>query len=245
VNGWTWFFAIVSLLLAVIIAVLTWILRRDRSNHPSGLSLPESSVPSIPTAEVEQLRRDLHEAGGSVARLTKELSLEREQTGRNLETIAKRAEVEIQQRVALARTELEREFAERKRTDRQVSNQLSRAALLAKVAEHMGPLFPGFPYNLKECRHVGEVFDYLVYEGLEAGGDISVIFLEIKSSASGRTRRVTNPREKALRDAIKAGRVHYKVWQPPNAAELERLAREAIESLEVPALTEGGDNADS
>lgn len=242
-SGWAWFFAMVSLLLAAIIAVLTWLIRHSGQSSPDSSLTGADVTRPVDSNDVLKLREERADLSRSVDRLTQELAAERQQTGRNLETIARRAELEIEQRVALEVQRLEAEWHAKKRTDRQVSNQLSRAALLAKIAEHMGPLIPGFPYPLKEVRHIGEVFDFLVYEGLEQvdkdGGEISIVFLEVKTSATGRTRRVTNPREKALRNAVKAGRVRYEVWQPPNAAVLEQMTRHAIEQLEVPALTEG------
>jgi predicted Holliday junction resolvase-like endonuclease len=245
VNGWALFFAIVSLILAVLVAVLTYLVRHsDRSSQVSSSTEAATTRP-VDSAELEELRASNSELAASNGSLVRALEDERSQTQLNLTAMAKRAEEEISQRVEAEVARLRTEFAEQKRTDRQRSNMLSRSALLAKIAEHMGPLIPGFPYDLKECRHVGEVFDYLVYEGLESGGEIDVIFLEIKSSATGRVRRVTNPREKALRDAIKDGRVYYKVWQPPNARDLEALTRKAIEALDLPAIGEGENDAAS
>jgi predicted Holliday junction resolvase-like endonuclease len=106
---------------------------------------------------------------------------------------------------------LELEWAEKKRTDRKVSNARSRSALVAKIAEHMAPMLAGFPYNPKDVRHIGELFDFLVLDGLEDGEIRQVVFLEVKTRASG---RVTNPREVMLRDAIEGGRVIYDVYVP-------------------------------
>lgn len=245
-NGWNLVFAIVSLILAVLVAVLTYLLRRSgQSSQASSSTEAETTHPSGFDEEIERIRDKRDELIETVGRLTAQLEEEQGKTQANLRTVSTNAALEIDRRVSAEVQRLRVEFAEQKRTDRQKSNMISRSALLAKVAEHMGPLIPGFPYNFKECRHIGEIVDYIVYEGLEEGGDISVIFLEIKTSATGRTRRVTNPREKALRSAIDAGRVRYEVWQPPNAAALEKLTRDAIQALEVPALTEGETNDES
>jgi len=225
---WT-LIAVMGALIALLFLAL---LRERRRTTPKP---PETvyQIPQTTTAELAEKDR-------TIGSLTAQLAAEKAQTGKNLEALTKRAELEIAQRVALARQQLEAEFHERKGTDRAVSNLRSRAALLAKVQEHLGPLIPGFPYPLKEVRHVGEIFDFLVYDGLEAGGEISIVFLEVKTSASGRTRRVTNPREKLLRDAIAAGRVRYEVWQPPTPEELEARIEELIaadspEAIEQPS----------
>jgi predicted Holliday junction resolvase-like endonuclease len=103
------------------------------------------------------------------------------------------------------------EYEQKKRTDRQASNARSRTALVAKIAEHLSPLLEGFPYNFKDARHVGEIFDYLVFDGLEEGEIRKVVFLEVKTKRTG---RVSNPREVMLREAIAAGRVSYEVFVP-------------------------------
>lgn len=110
------------------------------------------------------------------------------------------------------RLALEKEYAEKKRAENKLSNQRSRVALVAKIAEHFAPLLEGFPYSFKECRHIGELVDYIVYDGLEEGEIRNVIFLEVKSRRSGI--RVSNPRERMLRDAIDSGRVKYEIFVP-------------------------------
>lgn len=110
------------------------------------------------------------------------------------------------------RQTLDTEYAARKRSDAEASIARSRTMLTAKIAEHVAPLLEGFPYNLKEVRHVGELFDFLVLEGLEDGKIRNVIFLEIKNRRTGN--RVSNPRERMLRDAVEAGRVKYEVFAP-------------------------------
>jgi predicted Holliday junction resolvase-like endonuclease len=107
--------------------------------------------------------------------------------------------------------EQELEYASKRRADRQSSNARSRKALVAKIAEHLAPLLEGFPYNFKDVRHIGELVDFIVYDGLEDGEIREVIFLEVKTSRTG---RVSNPREVMLRAAIDAGRVSYQVFTP-------------------------------
>lgn len=107
---------------------------------------------------------------------------------------------------------LELEFTGRKREEARLTAARSRTALVAKIGEHFAPLLSGFPYNFKDCRHVGELFDFLVFDGLEEGKIKDIVFLEIKTKASGG--RVTNRRERMLRKAIDEGRVRYDVFVP-------------------------------
>lgn len=121
------------------------------------------------------------------------------------------------------RAALELEFAQRKREEAKATAARSRVSLVAKISEHMAPMFANFPYNLKEVRHVGEIFDFLVFEGLEDGRIERVVFLEVKTKKSGA--RVTNPRERMLRDAVRAGRVAYEVYVPDTGdAKIDRAA---------------------
>lgn len=129
-----------------------------------------------------------------------------------LAVTAERLRGEYQLSLSNMRSKLELEFAQRKREEAKKTAQRSRTALVAKVAEHMAPYLAGFPYNPKEVRHWGEIFDFLVLDGLENGKIAEIVFLEVKTSRSGG--RVSNPREKLLRDAVEGGRVRYEVWVP-------------------------------
>ena len=120
-------------------------------------------------------------------------------------------------RLAEERQAMRAEFAEAKRKEAELTAKRSRDALVGKISEHLSPLVPGFPYNLKEVRHVGEMFDFLVYRGLEAGRIEEVVFLEVKSGPGGRK----NPRERMLRDAIDGRRVRYSVFIPELAGAKE------------------------
>jgi predicted Holliday junction resolvase-like endonuclease len=213
-------FSIAAIVILVgIIGILLWSLYRRPTAKPQMIyAIPPETTIALTVKDQ------------TIAELSKSLETAQRENGEALDRMVKKAEEEIETRVAAARAELVAEFQEHKRTDRQVSNRLSRGALLAKVMEHIGPLVPGFPYPLKECRHIGEIFDYLVFDGLESGGEISVVFLEVKTTSTGRTRRVTNPREKALRDAIRKGRVRYEVWQPPTDDQLTEKLEKMIEA---------------
>jgi predicted Holliday junction resolvase-like endonuclease len=85
----------------------------------------------------------------------------------------------------------------------------SRSVLLGQVAEHFAPLLPGFDYNPKDARFLGAPVDYLVFDGMsdaKATDGMEIVFCEIKSGGS----QLTNG-EKAIRDAIKAGRVRFEI----------------------------------
>jgi predicted Holliday junction resolvase-like endonuclease len=85
----------------------------------------------------------------------------------------------------------------------------SRAVHLGGIAEQIAPLLPGFPYDPKDCRWAGQPIDMIVFDGLEGGGDLNVVFLEIKTGQSQRQK--TQRRVKA---AVDAGRVQFREYRP-------------------------------
>ena len=93
----------------------------------------------------------------------------------------------------------------------------SRSVLLGQVAEHFAPLLPGFAYNPKDARFLGQPVDYLVFNGLndsdgprqsDGPGEIEIVFCEIKTGVSQ-----LSANEKAIRDAVAAGRVRFEVMR--------------------------------
>src|SRR6266571_511444 len=83
----------------------------------------------------------------------------------------------------------------------------SRIIHVAKISEQFAPLLPGFPYNLKDFQWVGGTIDAIVWNGLEDGGDVDIIFLDVKTG-----RAKISPRQRRIRDAVEAGRLHFKVF---------------------------------
>lgn len=168
---------------------------------------PPSAEPEYDAtaANVESLRRELQQAEELIDRMRNEATLQ----AARIESREREMALEITEE----KQRLRAEFAESKREAAKLTAARSRVALVAKIAEHMAPLLSGFPYNFKEVRHVGEVFDFLVYKGLESGEIEEVVFLEIKSGTGGRR----NPRERMLKRAVDAGRVRYEVFVPDTA----------------------------
>jgi predicted Holliday junction resolvase-like endonuclease len=114
------------------------------------------------------------------------------------------------------KAKIDLENAEAKVKEAKATAQRSRVALVAKISEHFAPLLAGFPYNFKDARHVGELFDFLVFDGLEDGEIRNIVFLEVKAREAGS--RISNKRERLLRDAVIAGRVRYEVFNPDVSA---------------------------
>lgn len=154
---------------------------------------------------LEALRRELAEKTTEYAAVTARMRAEHEA---QIDKLIRDAEVLVNEHKA----ELDLQFAETKRSEAKKTAARSRTALVAKIAEHLTPFLAGFPYNPKDARHWGEIFDFLVLDGLEDGEIRKIIFLEVKNKRS--RGRITNPREVMLREAIEAGRVAYEIFYP-------------------------------
>jgi hypothetical protein len=126
----------------------------------------------------------------------------------------------LRQRVLLARHREITDTEGRRRVEQ------SRAVLKGQVAEHFAPLLPGFGYHPKDARFLGQPVDYVVFNGLnELGGvtsgtssrprEIEIVLVEIKTGG-GRL----GPGEKAIRDAVAAGRVRFETLRLDGAGRL-------------------------
>ena len=91
---------------------------------------------------------------------------------------------------------------------RQDAVQRSQAVTIGKVHEQLVAYLPEFPFNPKDARFLGSPIDLLVFDGLDAGALQRIVFVEVKTGGAG-----VSPRERQLRDAVRAGRVEWQeVW---------------------------------
>lgn len=100
---------------------------------------------------------------------------------------------------------------------RQDAIQRSLAVTVGKVSEQLVPYLPDFHFNPKDVRFLGSPVDLVVFDGLDAGAVRRVIFIEVKTGASG-----LSTRERQVRDAIQAGNVEWTELRVPSAPELIR-----------------------
>jgi len=82
--------------------------------------------------------------------------------------------------------------------------QRSQAVTVGKVYEQLMPYLPAFQFNPKDARFLGSPVDFVVFDGLDDGQVRRVVFVEVKSGAAQLT-----PRERQVREAVKAGRVGF------------------------------------
>jgi predicted Holliday junction resolvase-like endonuclease len=108
-----------------------------------------------------------------------------------------------------ARVELERWRQEQEQTIRLDAVQRSVAVTKGKVTEHIVPYLPGFDLDPKDVRFLGTPIDLIAFSGLNASEDVEIVFIEVKTGQS-----TLSPRERAVKKAVEAKRVSWRVINP-------------------------------
>jgi predicted Holliday junction resolvase-like endonuclease len=120
----------------------------------------------------------------------------------------------------------EKEAAERARRTRAVKQ--SRSTHLGFISEQLAPLLPGFRYSPKDVQWIGGTVDAVVWNHLEDGGEVEIVFLDVKTGRSRLTER-----QRRIRDAITWRRVAFEEYRPP---ETQPVSEAAL--LELPEVIE-------
>jgi predicted Holliday junction resolvase-like endonuclease len=81
----------------------------------------------------------------------------------------------------------------------------SRAALLKSFMEQIGPLLPGFKYDLNDLRSLWDPVDFVAFHGIGVKRKVdSITFIDIKT---GEDR--LKPVQKTIKDAVEKGKVYF------------------------------------
>lgn len=114
------------------------------------------------------------------------------------------------------------EFPGREAAIREDTKKRSRTSHLASISEQLAPLLPGFRYNPKDVQWIGGggAVDAIIWHGLEAGGEVEVVFLDVKV---GRRAGFTD-NQRRIRDAIMWKRVAFDEYRPPETSPLIQAA---------------------
>jgi len=90
------------------------------------------------------------------------------------------------------------------------SRMRSRTGNLAKAAERVAPLLPGFDYDPADVQWVGGTVDCIVWHGLSRDdAKVEVVLLDVKTGKA-----VLNQRQRRIRDAVREGRVRFEEFRP-------------------------------
>jgi predicted Holliday junction resolvase-like endonuclease len=76
-----------------------------------------------------------------------------------------------------------------------------------KMIEHLVPWMVDCPFDPRDMRFLGSPVDFVAFEGLSSGKEVTVVLIEVKT---GRNDKLT-VREQKVRDAVNAGRVGYRI----------------------------------
>ncbi len=110
------------------------------------------------------------------------------------------------------RLEAERGLKEAEVAARADAVRRSRAVLTGQIGEQLAPFFAGFPCDPADARFVGKPVDFVAFPGASAGAPREVLLIEVKAGDS----RLSAP-ERALKEAVEAGRVRWVEYRLPLA----------------------------
>ncbi|HID08609.1 TPA: hypothetical protein EYP13_00100 [Candidatus Micrarchaeota archaeon] len=78
-----------------------------------------------------------------------------------------------------------------------------------KIVEQLAPYLRSFPYDPHDARFLGSPVDFVVFDGLNSGGEVTIRFVEVKSGKSA-----LGESERRVRDAVEKKRVSFEVFRP-------------------------------
>ncbi len=77
-----------------------------------------------------------------------------------------------------------------------------------RFVEQLAPYLKNFPYDPRDVRFIGAPVDFIVFDGLSDGKDVSIVFVEVKSGKAG-----LNDNERRIREAVEKKRVKYVIFR--------------------------------
>jgi predicted Holliday junction resolvase-like endonuclease len=84
----------------------------------------------------------------------------------------------------------------------------SLAVNVGKAVEKVAPTLPGFPYNIGDCRFLGEPIDYIVFGGVAMKKRIDeLVFADVKTGKAP-----LKDSQRPIKDAVDHNRVELKVY---------------------------------
>ena len=84
----------------------------------------------------------------------------------------------------------------------------SQSAVAGRVFERVAPYLPGFGYNPRDVRFVGDPVDFVVFDGLSEGNVRNVVFVEVKTGLGE-----LNGNERRVKTAISERRVVWSLFR--------------------------------
>jgi predicted Holliday junction resolvase-like endonuclease len=131
------------------------------------------------------------------------------------------------------------EFPQREAAIRSDARKRSRIVHMASISEQLAPLLPGFRYNPKDVQWIGGAVDAIVWNGLEAGGNVEIVFLDVKTGPGAHL----TGNQRRIRDAIAWKRIAFEEYRPPETPLLvEALPLELSDGEAAPVCEDQADD---
>jgi len=98
-------------------------------------------------------------------------------------------------------------------TERKNAIKQSKSVIRGQVTEQMVPIFGEFPYNVQDCKFLGQPVDYIVFENMSKireGEDLplTIILSDVKFNTASKTKI-----QKAIKEAILKGNIKFEEWR--------------------------------
>lgn len=116
--------------------------------------------------------------------------------------------LEIQKRLKEELKEREDKLKKRRKLATKKAQITTKAVNIGKILEKVLPTMKDFKWTVPDSKFLGDPIDLIVFNGLSVNKVKSINFIEVKS---GKAR--LNRHQKAIRDAIEAQKVSYKVFK--------------------------------
>lgn len=99
----------------------------------------------------------------------------------------------------------ERELKDHETEIRADAAKRSRATLLGSLMEQVGPLLPGFNYDVNDLRALWDPVDFVAFRGIGVDRKVdSISFIDIKTGQA----RLSSV-QKSIKEAVEAGKVSF------------------------------------
>lgn len=80
--------------------------------------------------------------------------------------------------------------------------------IFGQVAEKVAPVMPRFPYDINDCRFLGDPIDYVIFSGLSSDSHVNqIVFADVKTGEAK-----LNPHQKQAKEALESGRITVRLY---------------------------------
>ena len=105
-------------------------------------------------------------------------------------------------------SELKLEYELLKKRILQGAPKKSLEVIFGQVAEKVAPVMPKFPFDINDCRFLGDPIDYVIFSGVSSESHVyRIVFADVKTGEAK-----LNPHQKQTREALENGRMTIRLY---------------------------------